>query len=350
MAERNFAREEIDLSQESWLVSQHVVDKVLITGPETCVSTNAKRYPSLSTFSWPGLYVWSLRKATLDVNSSLVFTSGFVVKQSGTFTRRARDAAFISGATSRLTAGRTRVIPGPVAGIGDIWHHYHFMLETLPQMLRIRKAIPGTKFVSSASPSAAARSVLDALGFEVIWLPAGTVLESDHIVVGDRSPQFQPRPSEIDMLNNAFPVLDESVPPQAIIFASRQGASRNPANAMLLEQALDGSGASVVNFESLDIFDQVHAARRARVLLGFHGAGLVNASFLLPGSTLVELSSGYRFEGCYEAIASAKGLVYQFIQLGGSSNHPDGVITEETVQQVLKLVDSERFRFQEPTC
>jgi hypothetical protein len=73
-----------------------------------------------------------------------------------------------------------------------------------------------------------------------------------------------------------------------------------------------GAEAAVVALEGLPLCAQVRLFRRARVLLGMHGSGLINSMYMRPGSALVQVVphalSGA--EGFFRGPAEARGVRY----------------------------------------
>ena len=333
------AREEIDFRYSNHIVARSLVRDLVVAKEESLPTANAHEGIDATAY-WPELHIRTLSEGYLDTASALVFVNDMVVSQSGTFTRRARDASLLSGASIRLGSSPTLHIEGTVAGVGDLWHHYHFMLETLPQILRIQRMLPETTFVTSSPVAPQAKQALDFLELNLIELGHPRVVTADQLVVCDRGPQFMPRPSDVQLLAQTFDPWRGEAHRKNIIYSSRQGSSRNPANIVGLEEVLARHGVEVVNFNHMPLQRQVKIAARAQVLIGCHGAGLVNSIFQEAGATLLEISSGFQFENCYQYIAQAKSLNYTFVQLHGSPEHPHGHVSDADIDKVLGFATS----------
>ena len=73
-----------------------------------------------------------------------------------------------------------------------------------------------------------------------------------------------------------------------------------------------GAEAAVVALEGLPLCAQVRLFRRARVLLGMHGSGLINSMYMRPGSALVQVVPHALggAEGFFRGPAEARGVRY----------------------------------------
>lgn len=335
------SRDELDLRISNHVVDSTIEQDLVVADSESLPPTaNSEALASIPAH-WPELHVRALNQGVLDVDSSLIFVGSLVVAQSGTFTRRSRDASLLSGASIRLDSEPIHNLKGTITGVGDLWHHYHFMLETLPQLLRIQQSFPETSFVTSSSISPQAREALEFLDIHLTQLPRNSLISAEKLIVCDRGPQFLPRPSDIQILAEAFTPWGARQPHRKnLVYASRSGSSRNPTNIDRLETALAENGVEVVDFSQMSLRKQVATASLAQVLIGCHGAGLVNSLFLEQGSAVIELSSGYQFERCYESIARARPLNYSYVNLPSSEEHPHGHLSDRDVERILAAVTS----------
>lgn len=338
--ERAGAPDELDLDVSSWRTEEVVLNQVTIE--EAGVST----VPAVGEVPTDGhwsraLKVRALTRVVLDVDSGLVFARDRVLSQSGTGTRASRDAAFITGAYARVSRSATTVLPEAVAPVGDVRHHYHFMVETLPRLLHTRSVQPDVTFVSSVTPNGAAAAALDALGIPVRVLPQGTVLAADQVVLCDQPTRFWPRSTDLSVarieLMRAFELRD--VASHGVTYVSRTKASRGLHGEGLLETELARMGARVLHLEDLSLRDQLEAVRGSSLLVGPHGAGLTNILFASPSTALLELSSGDRLEYCYRRMCAQLGRPYAYESLPGDANSPFGLVTADVVRRVAAVVE-----------
>lgn len=322
---------DLDLTIPSWHVSEVLSDSWVVDSEHIS--------PRLG-FAWSDLHVWQLKGVTLDVDSSLVFSRDRVITQSGTGTRSSSDSAFVSGAYARYKKSDVEWIDHPFASVGDIRHHYHFVVETLPRMLRIQRIDPATSFYVSDEASTFASAAMTNLGLKVTYVPRGSLLTGSRIYLVDQPVKFWPRKSDLVLVSGILAPLAAltSWSGRDNVYVSRRGAQRSPRGEELLEKCLAEVGFDVMRMEDLSIFEQLAMARTSSLLVGFHGAGLVSCVMMRPGSTVIELSSGDRFESCYRRIAEMLGLEYRYVLVPGTVDDPFGVIDDEVVQSVFSTV------------
>lgn len=318
----------LDLSIPSWRADQIVTD-VRCIEPSSTVTIPAQEcgLPE-EHHSWPDLNVRTLTNVKLDVDSSLVFADGRVIAQSGTGTRASRDAAFVSGATFRVREAEPIRFAGAVAPLGDVHHHYHVMLETLPRILHAQAYRPDVTFVTSAPIPERYERVLDDWGVRVHHVTEGTVLSPEEVILVDQPELFWPRRADLSVLRAAFDSLRIPAETAQRIFVSRRRSGRQLAHDEDLEGALERSGFSVVDMGDLDLVSQTSTFSSAMLVAGIHGAGLAGILFMDRDRQVVELSSGELFEGCYRRIAALTQLDYRLVLLEGRATSPHGVASE----------------------
>jgi len=270
----------------------------------------------------------------IDVDSGLIFAQERVIAQSGSGTRAARDAAFVSGATVRVTQATPQSFTGPVAPLGDVHHHYHVMLETLPRILLALKADLNTTFVTSTSIHPRYREVLDAWAVRVQTMEPGTLLSPDTVVLVDQPELFWPRPSDIDALRAAFRLSETQGDATDQIYISRRKVARAIEGEEELEKQMRDRGFRPVLLEELSIFEQAALFARSSVVIAPHGAGLSGIAFMPQGSKVFEISSGEAFENCYRRIAAICNLDYNLLLVEGRSGTEFG-----TAESILGALD-----------
>jgi hypothetical protein len=324
----------LDLSNPGWRA-----EKVIEGTSQICSSTSL-HVPGQScgldpeNHSWPAYYVRALRNTVIDVDSGLLFAQERVIAQSGSGTRAARDAAFVSGATVRVTQATPQSFTGPVAPLGDVHHHYHVMLETLPRILLALKADSNTTFVTSTSIHPRYREVLDAWAVRVQTMEPGTLLSPDTVVLVDQPELFWPRPSDIDALRAAFRLSETQGDATDQIYISRRKVARAIEGEEELEKQMRDRGFRPVLLEELSIFEQAALFARSSVVIAPHGAGLSGIAFMPQGSKVFEISSGVAFENCYRRIAAVCNLDYNLLLVEGRSGAEFG-----TAKSILGALD-----------
>ena len=314
----------LDLANPSWRAETIVADARCLE-PSSTLSVPAQQCGlAAEDHSWPAYYVRTLTDVLLDGDSCLVFADGRVIAQSGSGTRAARDAAFVSGATFRIQANRPIEVSGPIAPLGDIHHHYHVMLETLPRILHARDYDPATTFVTSEDIADRYATVLESWEIQTRRYPPGTVLNVGSLILVDQPELFWPRRVDIDALRRAFRVNEQPQTSNRRIYVSRRNAARTLTNEDRLEAELEALGFRTVILEEFSIAEQVSLFGNAVDIIAPHGAGLSGIAFMANSSRAIELTSGEVFENCYRRVAAMRGITYECVLLHGSENTPQG--------------------------
>ncbi len=315
----------LDLSVPGWRAARITTDTRLIAPSQTITIPAQPSGLPEEQHSWPEFNARTLTGCVLDVDSGLAFTDGRVIAQSGSGTRASRDAAFVSGATFRITDTTPESISGPVAALGDIHHHYHVMIETLPRMLHARDYCADVTFVTSEQVSERYRVMFDSLNLEVKTISAGTVLAPESLVLVDQPELFWPRPADIAAIRKAF---SNDAEPLRSIYVSRRNAARSIENESDLEREMESRGFTTVLLEDMTIQQQIELFASTRTVVAPHGAGLTGIAFMAPGTTVIEITSGEVFENCYRRIAAISDLDYTMVHISSSASAPYGAAVD----------------------
>jgi capsular polysaccharide biosynthesis protein len=126
------------------------------------------------------------------------------------------------------------------------------------------------------------------------------------------------------------------------IYVSRFGArARRMLNEQALVDALKPLGFRIIAGEGLSFADQVRTFANANFIIGAHGAGLVNAAFARPNSTLFELRPLNRYGDSpmwgmsYIKLSSIMGFAYC---AHVSENEPDSEEWVANVDEILRQI------------
>jgi len=333
--ERNGMPVELDLEIPSWR-SQQIIMRTTTIEPESVITISATSPLNSEAHGWRPYRARELQGVTLDVDSGLAFVSDQVIAQSGSGTRAARDAAFVSGAFTRLQKTRPSVTNSPIAPLGDVTHHYHVMLETLPRMLHARAMNPDVSFVTSSVVPSRYQALFDDLQLVVKECPPGEVLVGNPLVLVDQPDLFWPRKADLMVLRSALGQKSSS--PRRFLYLPRGESFRETKNEVTLSTELGQKGFDLVHMEDLSIAEQWQIASEARCIVGLHGAALTAVAAMQPETSLIEISSGEHFEGCYRRIAELDSKSYSFVRLAGSESKPFGDAAH-LAQEILALVD-----------
>lgn len=341
--EREGAPDELNLDAPSWRSDSLRQHCVTVEATRDISIPAAGEYLAEESFVWPSLQVRELRNVQVDIDSGLLFAEDRVIGQSGGGVRWSRDAAFITGAFVRVRAAQPMSRAASIAVLGDTHHHYHFIIETLPRVLHIKRTFPEARFVTSQEVGPFARGVFDQLGIGIEKLEAGHVLQPEKAILCDHPIRFWPRHSDLLAIRDAL--IDSGAGKQVesseVVYVSRSRSSRSLRSEHLLENAVANVGVRVVFLEEIPLREQVRMFAMTRLVIGPHGAGLSNIAFMQPGSRVVEISSGDGWEPCYRRMAAIMGLEYVFLPAPGDAESPYGSATPAFIDSVLSIVKSD---------
>ena len=335
--ERQGMAVELNLEIPSWRTDQIVTKSVLLEPANTILIPPAAPLEE-DAHGWQPYHARELQGVALDVDSGLAFAGERVIAQSGSGTRASRDAAFVSGATIRVSKTQPIIVNGPIAPLGDVHHHYHVLLETVPRMLHARTLNPDVCFVTTLEIPHRYRELFEQLDFQIEHHPPGSVLIGHPLVLVDQPDLFWPRSADISALRTAFATSDHN--PTRRLYFNRGSAFRQPVNELELEQQLRAYGFETLSLGDLPISDQWAIAQQAGLVAAPHGASLWVAAAMQPESHLIELSGGELFEACYRRISFLNVLNYRFVPIGGSPFQPFGDVGSHLNQIVGTAIAS----------
>ena len=206
--------------------------------------------------------------------------------------------------------------------------YYEWILEYLPK-LRILEhpthRAPGhPKILIKAGSPAFVRQSLELLGFhdhifewDGVTLRAKRFLFTQHRKWSPHENDFCPSYDDIawvrERVHRAPRASPQKGSPERLyISRNRAKRGRNIANEDELSDLLTKKGFTAVRFEELSFIEGVRIASRAKVILGPHGAGLVNAIFGAH-PTIIEIHTGSQYNSHFFALSEVMGLDYRSI-------------------------------------
>lgn len=213
-------------------------------------------------------------------------------------------------------------------------NYYHFLVEDLPRLIFLagseRREI--TVVHSNSKLPTFQESALATLGMKSLCMPSGSY-RFDRIsftpLLGESG---IPSPLALSLVRAALlPTEDKLRRPWRRLFVSREGASRNPAWSLDVEEALTELGFQSVRAEGLTFLEQVRLFQEAEVVVGPHGAGLANSIFMGDQTQLIEIMDPAWANPVFE-ILSASRLKYQRIVIGRELE------PRNSVQPILEFV------------
>ena len=319
--ERQGMAVELNLEIPSWRTDQIVTKSVLLEPASTILIPPAAPLEE-DAHGWHPYRARELQGVTLDVDSGLAFAGEQVIAQSGSGTRASRDAAFVSGATARVRKTKPIVVNGPIAPLGDVHHHYHVMLESLPRMLHARALNPEVRFITTSEVADRYSELFEELELRIEQHQPGSVLLGHPLVLVDQPDLFWPRKADISALGHALG--DTAHQPTKLLYFPRGSTFRRPDDEDRLQDSVVAAGFQIIELDRYSLREQWLLAQESMLIAGPHGAALWTVGGMKEGATLIELSSGECYEACYRRVAALNDVAYQFASIKGSSSKPFG--------------------------
>jgi capsular polysaccharide biosynthesis protein len=220
------------------------------------------------------------------------------------------------------------------------WAYFHWVLDTLPRASLLPLAqMPELRVVVPDRLSAFHADSLDMIG-----VPDGrrvgydrTQLLMDELWFPSLGRTGNPPRWVVDWLRSTL-VPEPASPPSRRLYVSRADApSRRVENEAEVRALLERHGFEVVEGSGMPFAEQLRVFSEASVIVGPHGAGLVN-SFAARDATLIEMMEPRYLNGCYYALADAAGHDYWFLMAessGASDLRVDVRRLEATLEAAL---------------
>jgi hypothetical protein len=197
--------------------------------------------------------------------------------------------------------------------------YYHFLLESLPQLLQAASKYSicpfilnhEYKFVDEILNFLLRRSVIkreptkiDARVYKVADYVFSTVSEWSGFV----------HPQDIKVLKEVLqPLGRDGMSGPKRFFVSRSFSSRAFANQAEVESVLQQHGVKTVYLENLTVADQILLFEEAEFIVANHGAGLANLVWCENSPVVIELFSTKHLNDCFARLAVSLGFEYEWM-------------------------------------
>jgi capsular polysaccharide biosynthesis protein len=200
-------------------------------------------------------------------------------------------------------------------------NHFHWLLDTLPRAALLPlDELREQRVIVPAGLSPGQVESLERIGIDrsrLVAFDGGHLQVSElvfpSLVGGTGNP---PRWALAWLRERLVPTPDET---GRRLYVSRADAtSRRVVNEAELVAALEPHGFERVTPGSLPMLEQLRMFAEAEVILGPHGAGMVNLMGARPGARVIELFEARYVNGCYYALADALELPYWYLVAEGS--------------------------------
>lgn len=177
--------------------------------------------------------------------------------------------------------------------------YYHAITEEIPQILQLQSL--GPTFIQSESNIAIAKEVYQALGVEFQQVRSRDAVSAESLTFITRGMDVgYLHPTSLEFLRNFRDLtVRDDVPKYEKIFVSREGSRRAHKLESAKRKHYEEMGFVTIKPHEYSLIEQISIFRSCRELVGFHGAGLVNAVWS-DKCIVRELMPGERINRCYE--------------------------------------------------
>jgi hypothetical protein len=128
---------------------------------------------------------------------------------------------------------------------------------------------------------------------------------------------------------------------QSVYISRRDAVSRPLINNAELEAGLVQSGFDIVATGELTLRAQIALFANAKIVVGQHGAGLINAIFCEPGAVLIEIFPEYMLQAHFWTTASLVGVRYGFVS-GTSFDADSSIVSVDGNWDSVSVIDVDR--------
>jgi hypothetical protein len=195
-------------------------------------------------------------------------------------------------------------------------NYYHWLIDTLPRLLILRKHHPNVPLVIRDTAPAFVTETATTLGFQrFIRAHDRQVLQIDKLILPDEhaAPLGHNDPKLIKQVREELLAklgTPDTVPHKRLYVSRERQRVRKARNQAELDVLLRKYDFETVYFEGLTLREQIKTMQEAAIVVSVHGANLVNCIFLKEGTPLVELQSITLSNPAYWRLCSALSLPY----------------------------------------
>ena len=269
---------------------------VVQSGVLSGVDELAVRWRIPASYETAPLDLWSLPNGCLEPRMCVALKNGRYVPDTLRGVKQAIENGYsqiddrsflIPRRRVRRVEGSALLVGSPVGG-----NYFHWLSEVVPRWLLVRDFIDVDTRILVHELGAMERSALEAAGVPrelILVLPEDENLQVERLLVGPCGVQGGARivPAAVEALRSL--VTDSSDAGERIYISRRDALRRRVANEAEVLAVLRRHRFREVQPGKLSVRDQVDQFSKAAVILGMHGAGLVNAVFAPAGAAVIEL-------------------------------------------------------------
>ena len=201
--------------------------------------------------------------------------------------------------------------------------YYHWLIETVPRILRAIKLVPGTRlvFFEDLFPFQEAQLRLLGLSGRLVfeqnkWRPLTVVCPTPGTESG------WPELSDLSALRSAFGSIGRAPSLAKNLLIARSGYSRSILELAELSQVIKEFSLTPFEPELHSPEEQIQAFKNASLIVAEHGGALANLAFSEPGTVVVEIMRNDYANPCYEILSMQLGLDYRRVMASEARVHP----------------------------
>jgi hypothetical protein len=227
-------------------------------------------------------------------------------------------------------------LPTPTGVVTQLWSnsYYHLIAETLPRILRLHRLDPTMPILLST-----AKFTQQVLNYFRITNPVIPYHPNEryHLTGGLYITETlcgNPTKADIELIRESIPVRE----PTVCILIYRKERTRHVRNFLPLLDTLRNMfpNETWVVFDSQTFDETVELFQQAKVVVGAHGAGLVNTVFCPVGTPVLELAPATSANPCFWHLSEVLGNRHHILP-GYCDCPPDGAFDTD-IDVVIKVL------------
>jgi hypothetical protein len=122
------------------------------------------------------------------------------------------------------------------------------------------------------------------------------------------------------------------------VIISRENNKRKLLNEDELLNFLKPLGFVKIHFEKLNLNKQIEISCSAKIMIGYHGAGLSNSFFMQRNNYLIDIVNSFYNHPFYNLYSEVLGLNYKKFLCSKSFKNLDGECDAKEIQQYIKKI------------
>lgn len=297
------------------LVKCYPKGKIKRKKPLTIEPKVHEKFNSHLNFNYEERFVLAIKKGSVLLKEGYVVTpSGFLLDEINPRLGRKQSLLF-----HNLSIPKQKLMRGKIAVFPNTNNYYHWLFETIPRMLLLKKAGLKINRYIAGIDIGFKRETLTAVGInKKSIIPADNTLNIlADTVIAPSMPIHTGNPTKevCTFLRKHFlkKPSKSDLKKYAKIYVRRGNvATRRVSNEDEVIRYLNGNGFVPISFDGLTVERQSKIFNSAKVIVSFHGAALTNLVFCNKKAKVLEFFSPDYLNVCYWALSEIVGLKYAY--------------------------------------